>query len=229
MNSGVCKSDAGLPGSQQIRPASPEDLDAIVRVHVASFTDFFLTTLGPRFLRVHYGLMLRFDQNIFLVAESEEKVVGFAAGVVDVVRFYRMMAANKWRYAIPVLLGVARHPTLLIRLLRNTRRVVRPQQPAHAPSETSCELCGIAVHPEFSGQGCGKQLVQAFVESARRRNATSVHLTTDALDNDPVNEFYQRRGFRLTRTFEAPGQPPRNEYVFFIREEHETGTKAPGA
>ena len=215
--------------SQQIRAAKRTDLDAITRVHVASLKDSLLADLGLKFLRVHYGLMLRFDQSIFLVAESEEKVVGFAAGVVDTARFCRMMTANKWRYAFPALLGVVRHPSLLIRVLGNTRRVVRPQQPAHASSETSCELCEIAVHPRFSGQGWGKQLVEAFVESARRRNATNVYLTTDALDNDPVNEFYQRRGFRLARTFEAPGQPPRNEYVFFIREEEETGTKAPGA
>lgn len=216
------------PVSPQIRAAKRTDLDAITRVHLASFADSLLSGLGPAVLRVHYGLMLRFDQSILLVAESRGKLVGFAAGVVDSARFCRMMKANKWRYAFPALLGLVRHPSLLIRVLENTRRVVRPQQPAHASSETSCELCEIAVDPQFSGRGWGKRLLQAFVESARRRNATNVYLTTDALDNDPVNEFYQRRGFQLARTFELPGQPPRNEYVLFIREEEETGTKAPG-
>lgn len=200
----------------QVRPAKPTDLRAVAQVHVDSFPGFFLAALGPGVMRAYYELVLRYDQGILLLAESEGGVAGFVSGVVDAKRFYRVLAANKWRFALLVLMRLASRPGLVSRLLVNRRRLVRPEPPAHSLSEKTCELSAVAVRPEFAGKGLGKKLIRAFLEMARCKKATDVYLTTDARDNDAVNAIYQRLKFRLARTFDAPGRRPMNEYVLSI-------------
>jgi ribosomal protein S18 acetylase RimI-like enzyme len=199
-----------------IRPATVDDVKAIVRIHRAAFPNFYLTDLGPAFLRAYYGLVLDYDAGCLLAADVESSLAGFVAGFRDPPRFYRAMQARKWRLAAPVALGVLRRPWLVMRTLRNTLRVRSLEQEPSANDATCCELSSIAVAPGCAGRGVGQQLVASFVESSGRLGAAMVYLNTDAVNNEAVNGFYKRAGFRVARTYEASGGRLMHEYVLSL-------------
>ena len=98
----------------------------------------------------------------------------------------------------------------MVRLVLNfqrTRTMSREDRPGTA------ELSSIGAHPLTRGKRVGRELVLAFNGRAEKMGATAVVLTTNTFQNDRVNEYYQKLGFRLLKTFEA--QPGRwlNEYI----------------
>jgi SAM-dependent methyltransferase/ribosomal protein S18 acetylase RimI-like enzyme len=196
-----------------IRRATLQDLQGIIEVHMLSFPHFFLTNLGPGFLRTYYALVLEYQRGVLLVAEERGRVLGFAAGFIDPSSFYQIMTATRSRFLFPALVRLVEHPTLLFRLLKNVRRVIKLKQSPDFNSSDSCELASIAVHPDAMRRGLGKALVRSFVGAVEAERAARVCLTTDADNNDPTNAFYRDLGFRCTRTFEAPGKRRMNEYV----------------
>lgn len=93
---------------------------------------------------------------------------------------------------------------------RLLRAIKKPKLERAAGNEGT--LMSIAVLPEKQGQGIGQALVQAFLAEAIRRDLSKVNLTTDKVDNDAVNLFYQRLGFVCARHFTTPEGRPMNEY-----------------
>jgi ribosomal protein S18 acetylase RimI-like enzyme len=73
--------------------------------------------------------------------------------------------------------------------------------------------------PDYAGQGLGQALTRAFLARARQNGARIVYLTTDTDNNERVNRFYDRLGFILQRTFEAPGPRTMNEYIYPLDKE----------
>ncbi len=193
-----------------IRAACPDDLNAVVRVHQQAFEGFLMTLLGPRFLRGYYKCVLEYPQPIFLIAEREGQVIGFAAGFVNPPRFYAQLRQRK----IPLALAAASHlvwrPHLWRRTLSSLRRAETLSSSEGEPA--LAELASIGVSTTAQGAGAGTQLVQAFLQQAQQYGAQEVVLTTDAHNNDAVNAFYQRLGFTCMRQFYHTPERLMNEY-----------------
>jgi ribosomal protein S18 acetylase RimI-like enzyme len=203
--------DADSGARVSVRPAGPGDLDGVVRVHRAAFPGFYMTLLGPRFLRLYYALVLRHAGGILLVAEGGDGgAEGFVAGFADPPGFYRLLRRNRARVALAVLPALLRSPRLVRRLATNAGRV---DDSARGGEATSCELSSIGVAPGASGGGVGRALVAAFLRAAGERGAGEVFLTTDARENERVNRFYQECGFRLDRVSEPVAGRPMNVFV----------------
>jgi GNAT superfamily N-acetyltransferase len=182
-------------------------------VHAAAFQGFFLAELGERFLTAYYRTVLDYSAGVFLVAEREGRVVGFVAGFLRPAEFYQMMSDRKWRFVVPALLGIARRPGLLVRIIRRSKRVLSGKASDAPRAATACELSSVAVDPRTGGKGVGKKLVHKFMEDAAAIGAHEVFLTTDAEGNDAVNRFYLNLGFRCVRTFVQDGDRQMNEYA----------------
>src|SRR4051812_24983292 len=98
--------------AHRIREATwGSDLDRVVEIHLAAFPGFFLSAMGPRFLRAYYRVLRESTRSILLVIEPEGggAAEGFVAGVVDPQRFQGELRTHA------VALGVAALPTLLRR------------------------------------------------------------------------------------------------------------------
>lgn len=202
-----------------IRRAVPPDVGAVVAVHAAAFPDFFLTRLGPAFLRAYYRAVLECDAGWLLIANRDGQTIGFVAGFADPDRFYAGLKRRPWRFAVPLALGLLQRPWLIARIVTRVAAVVRRGRPSPSarPGAASCEMSSLAVHPTAQQQGIGGMLVAAFIESARGVDAACIRLTTDARDNDAVNAFYARSGFRLVCHRAGGGVRPMNEYEFPLR------------
>lgn len=169
------------------------DLGSVVAIHKEAFVGFFLTRMGPRFLRAYYQAVLDFEASISLVAcdTESDRVLGFAVGFRDPQGFYALFRQRRKRMLSTILLAVVRDPGLVPQVIRNMRRVeAQAEQPIDA-----VELSSIAVGAP--GRGVGGSLLEAFADKARAEGAHRLILTTDAEGNDPVRGFYEARGFTL--------------------------------
>ncbi|HOX26719.1 MAG TPA: GNAT family N-acetyltransferase [Candidatus Krumholzibacteria bacterium] len=191
-------------------PRAPDlatSLAAVVTIHEHAFRGFFLTALGRPFLRQYYLAVARYPQGIFLVADVDGGVAGFAAGFRRPERFYATLRSRWPRLALPIVLGLARRPRLLLAVLGGVRRVVRGRAGTAAspgvgggPAAT-VELASIAVSPAHAGRGVGRALLDAFNARAGAMGAARVVLTTDRDGNEQVVGFYTGAGFEIDGEF----------------------------
>ncbi|GIV09411.1 MAG: hypothetical protein KatS3mg019_1502 [Fimbriimonadales bacterium] len=193
-----------------LHPATESDLNAVVCVHQQAFQGFLMTLLGPRFLKRYYLCVLEYRQPIFHVVEYDGKVVGFVAGFVNPPRFYETLRQRKKALALAAASHLVWRPHLWRRALSSLRRAETIAHDADMPHQA--ELASLGVDPTAQGQGIGKQLVSAFLDTAAQMGVQEVVLTTDAHNNDAVNAFYQRLGFVCTRQFWQTPERLMNEY-----------------
>jgi ribosomal protein S18 acetylase RimI-like enzyme len=184
-----------------LEPMRTCHLEAVVRVHRESFPGFFLTFLGPRFLRLLYREILATPGHAAVVAvDSGGEVTGFVAGVERPSGFYRRLVRRRWlSFAWAAMWAAARRPSIVPRLWRALGRPSDSQE-----SESEALLMSLAVARRSAGRGVGRQLVEAFVAELRERNVATVDLTTDRDDNEGVNRFYRRLGFAVEREYVTP-------------------------
>lgn len=189
------------------------DVPSVVTLHLAAFPNFFLSFLGPAFLRQLYRGILGDESGLAFVAQRGGRLTGFVAGVASQSGFYRrLIKRHLIGFALASILPVLRRPAIVPRLLRALKK---PAESADATASAS--LMSIAVDPSEAGKGTGQALVREFCRALRDRNVNAVCLTTDRDANDRTNVFYQRLGFTLGRQFTTAEGRRMNEYVMDLR------------
>lgn len=192
-----------------VRKMRYDDIMGVVGIHLKSFQGFFLTFLGPRFLCELYAGVLDDQSGILFVSFDADRLTGFVAGTSEPAGFYRRLLRRRWwRFALASIVPILKNPLIIPRLWRALRK------PQDIPNQKNTgTLMSIAVSPEAQGTGLGRVLVSTFLEEAKRQGLECVDLTTDKNNNDYVNQFYQRMGFRCSRTLITPEGREMNEYV----------------
>jgi ribosomal protein S18 acetylase RimI-like enzyme len=186
----------------RVRAARREDLEAIVGVHLRAFQNFFLTSLGPRFVfELYQGFYESHDARL-IVAEVEGAVGGFAAGTLSPERFFRRLLVARWfRFGIAALGAVMQRPrTVLPRLFGALG--YRGERPPHLSA--AALLSAIAVDPRCQSLGIGSRLIEAFCNEASSHGLAFVYLTTDRDRNEASNSFYLRHGFKVESEIVRP-------------------------
>jgi len=74
-------------------------------------------------------------------------------------------------------------------------------------------LSSIAVSPQAQNHGIGQSLVRRWVKEVERQGYGGCYLTTDAKDNDKINNFYQRLGWKIESTYTTPEGRIMNRYI----------------
>src|SRR5664279_587793 len=104
------------PGMLRIRPLTSSDVPRVVSIHQAAFSGFFLTFLGPRFLRLLYGEAVRLGE-IALVAEVDGEVLGLVMGSVKPGGFYgKLLRRRLVAFGIAAAPAVLRRPSVAVRV-----------------------------------------------------------------------------------------------------------------
>jgi len=195
----------------RIAPLEKHHLESVVKVHLRAFPGFFLTFLGPCFLREFYGAFLHEETGIALVAEdlADGRILGFVAGSTSPNGFFkRLLKRRWWAFCFASTTALFRRPASAPRIFRALfYRGTAPQGPERAL------LSSIAVDPDAAGRGLGKVLVEGWVKEVRKRGTAGCYLTTDAVGNDSVNCFYQKNGWRLETVYATPEGRQMNRYV----------------
>lgn len=198
----------------QIRPAQPSDIAQMVQVHLQAFPGFFLTLMGPRFLRLLYNGFLNHPTGISLVACAQGKpsqVLGFVVGTTQPQGFFLQLLKQRWlAFGLASLWPLLRKPNLVFVKLWSAlfyRGESLPDQP------NAALLSSLGVYPAAQGQQIGQQLVNTFLAHAQTAGASAVYLTTDQSDNTKANQFYTRLGFKLAGTCKRPHGRILNRYL----------------
>ncbi len=188
--------------SPVIRPMVYVDVESVVNLHVRAFPGFFLSFLGPSFLREFYRSFTRDSNGVAFVAveDANNQIIGVIAGpVVPDGYFRRLLVRRWWAFCLASFWAVLRNPRIIPRLWRAV--FYRGEPPAGMPRAL---LSSIAVLPDAQNRGVGQLLVKAWVDEVRKRGATGCYLTTDAENNDAINRFYEKAGWNRSETFVTP-------------------------
>lgn len=191
-----------------IVPMSRGHVAAVVEVHQQSFPSFFLTFLGPRFLRLLYTSIVESPQGVGFVYAEGGQVLGFVAGVANPSGFYSSLIRRRLpAFMMAACTAALRRPSIIARLFRALT------YPSQTPAgNSSATLMSIGTRPDCQGRGVGKLLVEAFLGEMRGRGVRSVNLTTDRDNNDAINLFYRKLGFSWVRSYTTPENRAMNEY-----------------
>ena len=182
----------------EYRNAQTHEFDMFANIHIKSFNDFFLSTLGKDFLRTYYKAVLQFEESIAVCAiNTQGKLVGFATGSMQATGYNRrLLSANCRGFLLVALKLIFTKPKAIIRLLKNLTKQANP-----ADDGNYAELLSIAVLPTEKGNGVGKGLLNYFEAEAMKRGCTKVALTTDFENNDGVVAFYRKNGYGVFYEF----------------------------
>jgi len=122
----------------------------IVALHIAAFPGFFLTSLGPRFLRLLYAGFANEPKGICIAAEEKGVIIGFAAGTTAPdVFFGRLLRRQGWRFAIAAIPGLLRNPGFVARKCFGAL-FYRGEQPTGLAN--AALLSSLAVSPAYEGK-----------------------------------------------------------------------------
>ena len=192
------------------KPIEPRHISQVVTIHLRSFPGFFLTFLGPRFLTEFYSAFVYEKTAITLVAEDDfGDVLGFVVGTEEPGGFFkRLLKERWWNFCFASLHALLKRPQIAFRLFRAL--FYRGDAP---PDGDRALLSSIAVCPEQQATGLGRFLLLQWTEEVRKRGKTGCYLTTDAMNNEQINRFYQQAGWRLASTYTTPEGRRMNCYV----------------
>jgi GNAT superfamily N-acetyltransferase len=186
-----------------------EETKDIAILHQMAFNNFFLTSLGTKFLSKFYGSIIKSENGVALGAYDEKnELVGFAIGAREKKGFYKNILKNNL-----VSLSFAAS-TSLIKKPKNISRLIKAFHTTETLNNDSLNyatLLSICVNPKKKGQKIGRHLLQAF-ESEIIEYSNGITLTTDRLNNDYVNNFYISNNYILTNQF-SQGTREMNFYI----------------
>lgn len=195
----------------RIRKADVRQLDSVVEMHMATFPGFFLTFLGPGFLKCLYKAFLMHDTSDLLIAENADGVLlGFSAYSNDLKALYNHLLRHSM---IPLawysLVASLRRPSAIFRLLRGLKQPIQAVR-----AEQYAELASIGVAPKQRHSGIGSALINDVKSRINFSAVSYLKLETDADNNDEVNAFYLHHSFELHHSFLTPEGRRMNEYRY---------------
>ena len=178
-----------------LKNINQDNVNDIARIHLISFSGFFLSSLGLNFLKIYYSSCLK-NKNTIAIGLFDEcgNLQGFAIGTSNASGFQKEILINK--FFISLIRMIILRPSILIRLVFNLNK-----SPQKRDVKDYAELLSIAVLPKLKGYGYGKMLLDEFEFNAKKMGVNKVALTTDFYDNDTVINFYKTNNYRIYYDF----------------------------
>ena len=183
------------------RKSNVSDSSQIAKIHLKSFPNFFLTTLGYSFLKTYYRSCAKNEDAISICAfnKYDKKLSGFAVGCFNSEGFNkRLIFSNSLEYSYEAILLLFTKPIALIRLFKNLAKNNNKDDKGNY-----AELLSIGVSPDQNGFGIGQSLLVKFENQVREKGINTITLTTDADSNDSVLRFYKKSGYTVYYDFET--------------------------
>ena len=136
------------------------DCSQIAKIHLITFPNFFLTTLGYSFLKTYYKSCVNSKDAISICSfDNKAKIIlGFAVGCFNSKGFNKkLIYSNLGAYFFQTLILFFTKPLALLRLYKNlSKGNVLSDKGNYA------ELLSIGVSPGQNGLGIGQQLLVEF-------------------------------------------------------------------
>ena len=175
-----------------IRKATVNDVDTIVKIHLDAFKGFFLTSLGAQFLKFYYSCFIKSNETVTVVAEENGVIYGFSASTKVCKGFNsRLIKSNLFAFTILSLKMLFTTPKSLLRLVKNLTKKGESVE----DDEDYAELYSIGVSKAAQGKGVGKLLLAESERVMKAEGVQRVSLTTDFYNNEQAVGFYHSMGY----------------------------------
>lgn len=194
---------------EEIKSSDKELINSIVDIHMRTFTNFFLTFMGKKFLELMYRSYTEYNDSGILVAIQNDKPIGFLAYSGDMSGLYKYMIKKR---IIPF--GFYSCVAFIKILMRLFRAFLKPSETKR--DENYVELASIGVNPKEKSIGVGSMLIDNLKSRIDFSKYEYIALETDALNNDVVNNFYKKNEFILERKYSTNEGRIMNEYRFYM-------------
>ncbi|MEZ9328885.1 GNAT family N-acetyltransferase [Vibrio breoganii] len=187
--------------TKTVRRATISDLNSMVSVHCNAFDGFFLTNLGPKFLRKYYNIYLKYN-HIALVYEENSKVLGFVVGSASASNFYKDLKKEWFSFLLPIL-NCTFKKHIYIKAFNHLKNIILNDSVNNVPTHNGlCELTSICVDITAKSKGIGSRLLNSFENTCMNQSKKGVLLTTDASKNNSnVVNFYLKNDYAIDRVF----------------------------
>lgn len=184
----------------RLGPMTPQDPALLARVHESAFPEFFLSTLGPRFLTEFYAGFLDDPTAVAVVArDAAGNPVGAAVGTTEPAGYYRRFLRRRLAgLAFASAVAAAHRPKAILRLARGA---FYRGEAGDDNAPLGALLSSICTAPTTQNMGLGKRLLDEWEQQAKAKGAASAHLSTDADDNDSIHAFYRSSGWVLDHEY----------------------------
>lgn len=181
-----------------IRKATVNDVDTIVKIHLDAFKGFFLTSLGAQFLKFYYSCFIKSNETVTVVAEENGVIYGFSASTKGCKGFNsRLIKSNLFAFTILSLKMLFTTPKSLLRLVKNLTKKGESVE----DDEDYAELYSIGVSKAAQGKGVGKLLLAESERVMKAEGVQRVSLTTDFYNNEQAVGFYHSMGYETLYEF----------------------------
>lgn len=181
-----------------IRKATINDVNTIVKIHLDAFKGFFLTSLGSQFLKFYYSCFIKSDETVTMVAEEDGVIYGFSASTKVCKGFNsRLIKSNFLAFVMLSLKMLFTTPKSLLRLVKNLTK----KGDSVEDDEDYAELYSIGVSKAAQGKGVGKLLLAESECVMKSEGVQRVSLTTDFYDNEQAVGFYHSMGYETLYEF----------------------------
>tara|TARA_R110001592_G_scaffold228395_4_gene484947 strand:+ start:5081 stop:5680 length:600 start_codon:yes stop_codon:yes gene_type:complete len=173
--------------------------EGLIDIHKEAFEGFFLTSLGPNFLKLYYKTLLKNSDGIIIcLFDNNDNLKGFAAGTKYSKGFHKnILFENMFSYTLALLNVLLFRPKAVFRLIKNLNK----KKDSINDNCMYAELLSIAVPPKHKGLGYGKLLIKEFEKELVSSNIKQIALTTDFLSNQSVLAFYNKMGYKIYYDF----------------------------
>lgn len=222
-----------------ITKASKKHCKAVARIHAASITTGFLSTLPQTFLATLYASIARCKDSTVIVALDEYGgVCGFVAGTISVGSMYKRVFLRSalplvW-YILPYvfnlttikkILETARYGFVKKEINKETADSIKSRLSpiTHHSLPLPSELLSIAVDSTMRGKGTGKKLIKELELFFLQNGVSSYKVVTYSKDSIS-NSFYVQCGFTLHGQF-LHHRNLMNEYVKAVGANHHLPSK----
>lgn len=197
-------------GEKRELAESPDFAALLAKLHIKSFSKFFLIFLGEKFLTLMYSSYMHDASSDIEVALDGERVLGFVAYSFDTTQLYKSIIKSHFFCLVWICIkAFFRKPKYLLKIIRTFLK-------ANKQSEESdfIEITSVCVDKDTESKGIGSKLLQSVIKKNSNK-AEFFLLNTDAVNNDRVNAFYLKNGFMLSKTYTTADKRKMNEYRFY--------------
>lgn len=184
-------------GAIIFRTATKEDLSQIADTHICCFPDYYISSLGKQLVEKYYLEFLK-ENDLFIIAEDNERVIGFCMGyLIDNTHARERFMKNNF---------FALSGKLLVQCLSFNKRAISKclsfltsklkKDESNSIEKHGGDLLSICVLEKYRGQGISIELVNRFenrlIENGQKEYWLSVYKT-----NQAAIKFYKKQGMKI--------------------------------
>lgn len=177
------------------------DLEKVIIIHNLAFSNFFLTKLGPDFLKLYYKTVSEHKEGVLLgYYDDNNELCGFCAATTLSLGFNkRLIKSNFFAFSFFGLKFLLTKPLSLVRLFKNLTK----SNSQIKDNATYGELLSICINPKEQGLGVGKKLLEGLEIYLLSKGVKNLSLTTDFYNNEKGLHFYVSMDYKIMYDFIA--------------------------